>query len=86
MSHGFDDVARASLAFGTDHGGAFADAAQGFAEVAAAADEGGAKGVLFDVVGGVGGGEDFGLVNVVYAEGFENLDREEGIRIMTCSL
>jgi hypothetical protein len=31
--------------------------------------------VLGDVVNGVGGGQDFGFVDVVYAEGFEDLLR-----------
>lgn len=73
MAHGFDDVAGAGLSFRADHGGALVDAAQGFAEVAAAADEGALEGVLVDVMDGVGGREDFGLVDVVYAEGFEDL-------------
>jgi hypothetical protein len=69
-----DDVAGAGFAFGADHGCAFADAAEGFAEVAAAAHEGDGEGVLLDVVGVVGGGEDFGLVDVVDADGFEDLE------------
>ena len=73
MAHGLDDVTRARLALGADHGGAFGDAAEGFAEVAAPAYEGDPIGVLFDVVDGVGGGEDFGLVDVVDTEGFEDL-------------
>jgi hypothetical protein len=67
MAHGFDDVASAGFAFGADHGRAFGDATQGFAEVAAPADEGDAEGVFGDVVRGVGRGEDFGFVDVVYA-------------------
>ena len=35
----FDDVAGAGFALGADHGRAFRDAAQGFAEIAGAADE-----------------------------------------------
>lgn len=72
---GLDDVAGAGLALGADHGGALADAAQGLAEVAAAAHEGHAVGVLLDVVDVVGGREDFGLVDVVDADGFEDLFR-----------
>ena len=70
---GLDDVAGAGLALGADHGGAFGDASQGFAQVATAADEGHFEGVLFHVVDCVGGGQDFGLVDVVDAEGFEDL-------------
>ena len=73
VAHGLDDVTRARLALGADHGGAFGDAAEGFAQVAAPAYEGDPVGVFVDVVEGVGRGEDFGFVNVVDAEGFEDL-------------
>ncbi len=65
---GVDDVAGAGLALGADHGGTLGDAAEGFAEVFRAADEGGFEGVLVDVVELVGGGEDFGLVDEVDRE------------------
>ena len=65
---GVDDVAGAGLALGADHGCAFGDAAEGFAEVAGSADEGRGEGVLVDVVDLVGGGEDLGLVDEVDAE------------------
>ena len=70
---GVDYVAGAGLALGADHGCAFGDAAEGFAEVARAADEGRGEGVLVDVVGLVGGGEDFGLVDEVDADLLEDL-------------
>lgn len=73
VADGFNHVAGAGLALCADHGGAFADTAEGFAEVAAAADEGALEGVLFNVVGVVRGGEDFGLVNVIYANCLEDL-------------
>lgn len=73
MADGFDHVAGAGFAFGPDHGGAFGDSAERFAEVAAAADEGGAEGGFFDVVGRVGEGEDFGFVDVVDSKGLKNL-------------
>lgn len=68
MTDGFDDVAGAGFTFGADHGCAFGDATEGFAEVAASADEGDGEGVFFYVVEGVGWGENFGFVNVVYAD------------------
>src|SRR3989304_272212 len=49
------------------HRRALADAPERLAQVAAAADEGQLEGALVDVVGLVGGGEDFGLVDVVDA-------------------
>src|SRR3984957_16252170 len=70
---GVDYVSGAGLALGADHACAFGDAAQGFAEIARAADEGDGEGVLVDVVSFVGGGEDFGFVDVVHAEFLENL-------------
>src|ERR1019366_5667282 len=72
VANGFDDIAGAGFALGTDHGGAFADAAEGFAEVARAADEGSLKAGLIDVVLFVGGGEDFALVDEIDAQGFQN--------------
>jgi hypothetical protein len=72
VAHGLDDVAGAGLALGADHGRAFGDAAQGFAEVARAAHEGHLEIALGDVVHLVGGGEDFALVDVVDAEGFQD--------------
>lgn len=59
MSDGFNHVPGAGFAFGADHGCAFGYATESFAQVAAAADKWDAKGVFFDVVGAVGGGEDF---------------------------
>jgi hypothetical protein len=70
---GVDDVAGAGFALGTDHGCAFGDAAEGFAEVAGPADEGGGEGVLVDVVDLIGGGKDFGLIDEVDAELLEYL-------------
>ena len=70
---GVDDVAGARFALGADHGRAFGDAAQGLAQVARAADEGRGEGVLVDVVGLVGGGEDLALVDEVDAELLQNL-------------
>lgn len=51
MADSFDDVSGACFALGSDHCCAFCDAAEGFAEVAAAADEGDFEVVLVDVVG-----------------------------------
>ncbi len=45
-----DHVAGAGLTLGADHGRAFGDAAQGFSEIARAADERNLEGVLVDVV------------------------------------
>jgi hypothetical protein len=75
VSDSLDDVASSGFAFCADHGGALRDTAQGLAETAAAADEGDLVRVLVDVVDCVSGGQDFGLVDVVYAEGFEDLER-----------
>ncbi|CAM0904951.1 unnamed protein product [Alopecurus aequalis] len=77
VADGLDDVACASLALGADHGGALADAAEGLTEVAAAADEGDAEVVLVDVVGVVGEREDLALVDVVDADGLEDLGLDE---------
>lgn len=74
---GLDDVAGAGLALGADHGGALGHAAEGLPEVAAAADEGDAEGALLDVVGLVGRRQHLALVDVVDAEGLEDLALDE---------
>ena len=81
MPYSLNNVTGAGFTLCADHGCAFGDAAQGFAEVAAAADKGGGEGVFFDVVGVVGGGEDFRFVDVVDAEGFEDLSGVEGVSV-----
>ena len=68
MADGLHDVARAGLALGAQERGALADAPQGLAELAAAADERHREGVLVDVVLLVGGGEDLALVDEVDPE------------------
>jgi hypothetical protein len=73
VAHGFDDIARAGFALGTDHGRAFGDAAQSLAKVASAADEGNLESVLPDVVFFVRRGEHFALVNVIHFKRFEHL-------------
>lgn len=77
VAHGLNDVAGAGLALGADHGGALTDAAEGLAEVAAAADEGDPEVVLVDVVLLVGDGQDLALVDVVDADGLEDLGLHE---------
>ena len=73
VAHRLDDVAGARLALGANHGGTLRDAAERLAEVAAAAEHGHLEVVLVDVVDLVRGGEDFGLVDVVDADGLEDL-------------
>ena len=71
------DVAGAGLALRADHGRALVDAAQGLTEVGSTADEGNREVPLVDVVAVVRGGEDLGLVDVVDAEGLQNLGLDE---------
>ncbi|PUZ68123.1 hypothetical protein GQ55_2G000300 [Panicum hallii var. hallii] len=77
VAHGLDDVARAGLPLGADHGGALADAAQRLPEVAAAAHEGDAEVVLVDVVRVVGERQHLALVHVVHADGLQDLGLHE---------
>jgi hypothetical protein len=74
---GVDDVAGAGLALGADHGCAFCDAAEGFAEILGAADEGRLESVLINMVELVGGGEDLGFVDEVDGQGFKYLGFDE---------
>ncbi len=80
---GVDDVAGAGLTLGADHGCAFGDAAQSFAEIARAAHEWNVEGVLVDVVSFVGGSEHFGLVNVVDAELLQESAPQQNVRCGT---
>jgi hypothetical protein len=73
MLHCLDDVAGTSFTLCADHSGALGDAAEGLTEVAATADKGGLEIVFCDVVEVIGGGKDFRLINVVDANGFEDL-------------
>ena len=82
MSDGFDNISSSSFTLCADHSSAFADTTEGLAEVAAAADEGNAKRVLLDMVGVVGRGEDFRFVDVVYANGFEDLLRHHELALI----
>ena len=77
MGGGVGDVAGAGLALRADHGRALVDAAQGLTEVGRAADEGDGELPLVDVVGVVGRGQDLGLVDVVDAEGLQDLGLDE---------
>ena len=72
-----DDVAGPRLALRPHHRGALVDPPERLAEVPAAADERHLEGVLVDVVGLVGRGEDLGLVDVVDAERLEDLGLDE---------
>src|SRR5207245_8341324 len=66
-------VASSGFALSTDHGGAFGDPTQGFAQIASAAHKRNFEGVLVDVVGFVGGREHLGFVDVIDAEFLEYL-------------
>ncbi len=72
MPHGFDDVARTRLALGTNHRRAFGNAPQGFAEIARAAHKRHLEVPLIDVVLFIGRCQDFALVDIIDAEGFED--------------
>ena len=73
MPYGFDDIAGAGLAFGPNHGGPLADTAQGFTQVAAAANKGDLEIVLPDVMAFIRRCQHFRLVDIIYAEGLQYL-------------
>ena len=68
-----NDVAGACFALGADHGSAFGNAAQRFAQVARAADEGRLEGMLVDMMRLVGRSEHFGFVDEVDAQLLQHL-------------
>ena len=63
--------------FRPDHGGPFPEPPQGLAQVRGAADEGDFEVPLVDVIFLVGRREDLALVDVVDAEGFQDLGLDE---------
>ena len=73
VADGFDDVAGAGFAFGTHHGGAFADAAQSLAKIAASADKGNVKLPFVDVMLFVGWRQDLALVDIIDSQGLQYL-------------
>jgi hypothetical protein len=76
VSDGLDNISCSRLALCADHGGAFRNTAESFAEVAAAADEWDAERMLLDVVSVVRGSQDLGLVDVVYTNGLKDLSQD----------
>ena len=77
VANRLDDVARAGLALGADHGRALSDPPQGLPEVGRAAHEGDLERVLVDVMRLVGGSEHLRLVDVVDLERLEHLGLRE---------
>ena len=77
MGHCVGDVPGAGLTLGADHGRALSDAPQRLTQVGGSADERNGEGLLVDVVGVVGRGEDLGLIDVVHAEALEHLGLHE---------
>ena len=77
VSGGVGDVSGACFTLRADHGRAFVDATERFAEVGGATDEGSGELPLVDVVGVVGRGQDLGLVDVVDAEALQDLRFDE---------
>lgn len=73
MLNRLNNVARAGLTLGADHGSTLGNAAQGLTEVTATADERNFEIVLLDVVFVIGRSQHFGFVDVVNAEGLEDL-------------
>jgi hypothetical protein len=67
------NITSTGFALGTDHGGTLRDTTESLAEVAAATYERGLEAVFGDVVHVICRSEDFGFVNVVDPNGFEDL-------------
>ncbi len=72
MAHRFHDVAAAGFALGADHGGALVDAAERFAQIPRAADEGRAEVVLQNVVRLVRRSQHLAFVDEVHAQRFQH--------------
>lgn len=77
VANGLDNVAGTSLTLGADHGSTLSNTAKGFAQVAAAANEGSIEVALLDVALVVGRGQNLALVDVVDTKGLEDLAFDE---------
>ena len=77
MAHCLHDVAGARLALGSDHGRALVDSAERLSEILGAAHERYVELGLVDVIHVVGGGEHFGLVDVIDLDGLKYLRLRE---------
>ena len=73
MTYGLHNIACSRFSLGADHGRAFGDSAQRFAQIAGAADKGNRKFAFIDVAFLVGGCQHLALINVIYFKSFENL-------------
>ena len=73
MADSLDNITGSRLPFGTDHRGTFLDAPQCFSQVSGTADKRYTELLFVDVVHIIGRREDFGFVNVVNFNSFQNL-------------
>ena len=77
VRHGLNNVARARLALGANHGSALGDAAKSLAQIACAAYERHSELRLVDVVHVIGGRQHLGFVDVVDVDCLKNLSLDE---------
>jgi len=73
VTYGFHHISGACLAFGANHGGAFAYAAQCLTKITTTTYKGYLKGVFVDVMRFVSRGKHFRFVDIIHADGFQNL-------------
>ncbi len=74
MAHGFHHVSGAGFTLGADHGRAFANAAQGFTQVAAAANKGDFEVMLVNMMRLSSAGVKYlGFINIIHTQGFQYL-------------
>ena len=73
VANGFDDIAGTGLTLRADNGGTFRDAAQSFAEVACTANKRNLERMLVYVVLVVSRGQDLRFIDIVNADGLQDL-------------
>mmetsp|Transcript_10164 Transcript_10164/g.61886 ORF Transcript_10164/g.61886 Transcript_10164/m.61886 type:complete len:323 (-) Transcript_10164:528-1496(-) len=73
VTDGLYHIAGSCLSLGADHGCSLRNAAKGLSEIAATAHERNGEVVLVDVMHVISGREDLRLIDVIYANGFQNL-------------
>jgi hypothetical protein len=79
VTHGLDNVARASLTFGTDEGCTFGNTTQGFTEIPGATYKWHFEGMLVDVVFLIRRGQNLRFIDVVNTNRLKNLPSIEHI-------
>jgi len=73
VTYGLDDIACSGFSLCANKRGAFGDPAEGLTKVSCTADKRDFEAVFIDMVLLVRGSEDLGFIDIIYADGLEDL-------------